>query len=276
MSKSKKLVLGFAGVVLVAGMLFGFTNLMSMVRSGVNDLQDAAQESVPVDVQIEQLERKLEGLEPVIEDAKHEVVKQEIVVEDQQKKVDTLIASIDTQWSEIVALKDAYKNAAPGAQYVSVGDARHDRNKVKSDLSRRLTRHDAATTGLTAQQTMLERYQSTLAAREARLTSLQNSKNDLESKTEELKARYELLKSRQIESGDTVDDSEVEDIKALLNSVDRRIREKDKMQERESAEYGEIDVTPAAPERDILEEIDARETEKATDGKASDLINTVK
>lgn len=270
----KKYALGAAALVLVMGALFGFSQLMDWGQLAVDEVRDSAQSLVSIDSEIRQLEREAERLVPAIDDAQKDVVEQEVVVEDAAEEVKTLAASVKQQWSEIVALKEAYTGTKDGEQFVSIGGKDHTKAEVLSDLERRMTAHNGAEASLANLEESLQAQQANLDARRQYLENLYTLQSDLKTEINQLKSRHELVKAKKVEVSDEVDDSRIDAIKERLKKVENRVRVEEKLLEKDGAGHGRIDVQGES-DRNILEEIETRQQQKALDSD-SELINKIK
>ncbi len=266
----KKAAIG-AGVLFVVGaLIFGVSNMVSMMKVGGHKVSDYVNDQVPISAKIELLDQKLNELGPKIDDGKRIVAKQEIRVKKLNGEIEEKMAALDKQWNAIVELREAVAKDEP--QYVYAGQT-YTKEEVQSDLEKKYDRYKAAEDAANQQKELLTVRQRVLKANQQSLANLADSQAKLNIMIEKLRARQETIKAKQIENLQTVDDSPTGDIKKLYDSIDEQLSVEERLIEMEGDDVGEIKVNETK-KQDILEEIDARRAEKAVDGKKTELIKS--
>lgn len=271
----KKMLIGLTGLVVVAGLVFGFRNVADMGGMAIDEAREMAQDAVPIDVQIRQLERELTDLAPEIEKAKKALVQQKLVVEDLNVDLEEKSTKVARQWGEIKELQAALKSRPAGTEFVKVGENgnQYTEPEVVASLERRMRHLKAEDRNLEALKASVAKNQQAHGSMKETLDNLIELKQTWAAEIEELKATYEMVKAKQVETRTDIDNSRIERFQEKLKQAQRRVREKQEMLELNTGEYKDIDLNPTPDKVSIMEEIDARRASEATDGKGTDLIN---
>jgi hypothetical protein len=270
----KKYMLGAAALVLVAGALFGFSNLIDYGSVAVDEVSEAMRDQVPIPAKIKVMEKKVASLDSKIDGGKHIVAEQRASVGKHAEVVEEQVAARNEKWNEIVAMTDAL-DASDGEEFVSIGGNSVERTALENEIESRyegLKRMDAT---LDHEKELLSRERQVLAANEKALGNLFAAKDKLELMIQDLKARQKLIEARQVEEMESIDGSPTEDVMALYGEIDEQLRVEEELLDMEDEEFGKIEIkVDGSDTKSVLDEIRNRKAKEAS--KDGDLINTLK
>lgn len=260
----KKAAIGLGVLFVVGGLVFGVSNMISMLKVGGNRVSEYVNDQVPISAKIELLEQKLKELDPKIEEGKRVVAMQEVRVEKLDRDIQETMAGLDKQWETIIAMRQDLDKG--DTQYVYAGET-YTKDEVKSDLEKRFGRFKAAKEAAEQQQELLKVRNRVLKANQEALANLQDSEVKLNIMIEKLRARQETIKAKQIENLQTVDDSPTGDVMKLYEEIDEQLSVQERLITMEGDDIGQINMDKEAESKSLLEEIDAINAEKALGGK---------
>lgn len=269
----KKLLVIAASLFVVAGMIFGFSNLRDMGENVIDDARQAARDAVPISTKIRSLEKKIERLGPQIKDAQRIVATQDVRVDKLQKEIEQREVVLAKQWKGIEQMRLAM-DAKDGKQFVTVDGHEYEKKNLASTLKQKWETHKAAEDAVTQKKALLKSRQSVLDANRQAYDNLVNAEEKLGLMVEQLKARQESIKAKQIEKMQTIDDSPTGDVMKLYEEIDEQLSVEEKLIEMDGDHTPDsVKVEESAGTDSLLEEIDAKRAKQADEGKGTDLIN---
>jgi chromosome segregation ATPase len=221
----KKSLLVGAGVLLLAGLLFG-RSMWSYISTGVDEVRDYAKESVPVDFEIKRARNLIEKIEPAIRRNMHEIAKEEVEVDKLNRQIEEQEAALTADKEDILKLK---ADLDQGHSYYVYAGQQYTADEVKDDLKSRFEQfktHEATTGNL---RNILTARQNGLAAARQKLTEMENAKKQLELEIENLESRLKMIEVAKTTSDYQFDDSELSQAKEVISEIDTRLQVDEKL-----------------------------------------------
>lgn len=272
----KKIVVGVVAATLLGVFLFG-TSFFGYLGTGVDKVREAAQNSVPLDVKLDQAKKAMPKLDDVIE-------KQMRLMAETKQDIDSLgteIAerekSLDVQLAELGHLRHLEKNA--DTEFVSVKTKTATKKYSVAELGNEIDiRTGSFVRGKEALETkrkLREEKQKQYADHQKKYGELITQKEQLELGIEALESKIAALETRKAVEAVQVDDSVIGDVQGIIDEVDREVSVQSNMMDLKTGKgAGRIDVDLSGEEdASSREELD--EILKQNDVKPADeLIST--
>ena len=264
---AKKAVVGIAGAVLLGVFLFG-SRFFGYIGTGVDNVRQAAKDSVPFELNLAEAKKKVASLDGVMVKLKRSIATLETDVDGINEEIVNREKNSDQQLAEMQTLANLVRDRASDTEYVSI-KAKDETKKytvaeVKKDLVRR---HNSYETGLQA----LDTKKKTREAQKEQLDQLRNKldqtvalKEKLELQIKELEAKKTSLEARKAAESVKFDDSEISEAQGIIDELEKDLKVQEKMINMETGSGpGRIKVDVSGEESvDILQKID-----KASQGK---------
>lgn len=268
----KKVSLGVLGLLLIAGLLFG-GKLIPYGQTAYQKITDAANDSVPVEFQLDAAKNQLKRIGPEIKNMVHQVAKETVQIKklaaDLERQEDMLVQSKE----EMMTLREHLESS--DEYFVATNSQRYNRNRVEQDLRHRFTLYQTHEATMNKQREILRIRQESLQSALAKLDEAKAQQRELEVKIENLNARNRMNEVIATASQINIDNSELAKTRQMLEDIDARISAKEEVLNIAPKYYGQIPVNPdtASPDTDILDDMDAYFQKSKDDDSDDDLDN---
>jgi phage shock protein A len=254
----KKVILIGGGVALVAVLLFGGA-AVSYVRTSANYVQDAVQDSIPVEFQIERARGMIQDLVPEIRNNMHVIAKEEVEVKRLEEQIALSQDRLDSDKNDIMRLKTDLSDNKDVYQYAGRS---YTPTEVRTDLANRFERYKTGEATLDSLQQICEARKRSLVAARQKLEGMLASKRQLEVEVENLEARVQMLAAAKATSEFQFDDSRLGKVKQLVSDLKTRLDVADQLLSAETRFQGEIPLDQATPEN-IVDQVTEYFSEEA-------------
>ena len=247
----RKTLLG-TGLTLALGFgLFG-TDLLSYAKTGAVGLREAARDTVPVEFQIKTARQMLDDLDPAVNDAKRVVAEQGITLEKLRVQVAGREANLDRQVAAMASLRENLGSGKTEFRYAGHNFTADD---LKRDLADRLASYKTAADTLAHERELVQARENALAANERKLDGMLDARRQLEVKVANLEAKLKAVQARETVARVEVDDSELANVKSLIERIDTDLDVREQMLDAEGSTWdGAIPVEKDLAERQAVED----------------------
>jgi chromosome segregation ATPase len=248
MLKKTFIIGGVALLVLV--LLFGRSTL-SYIRTSAGYISDAAQESVPIEFQIDRARGMIKDLVPEVRKNMQVIAKEEVEI----KKLEEQIAQTQTRLvkekEQLLRLKT---DLASGQSNFTYASRSYTAEQVKMDMANRFERYKTSEATLASLEQMLTARQRSLDAARQKLEGMLVAKRQLAVEVENLEARLQMVAAAQTTSDYQFDDSRLGQAKELIAKLRTRLDVAEKLANAETKYQGEIQLDGTSP-ANIVEEV---------------------
>ena len=224
------------GVLLVLVLLFGKSTI-SYIRTSAGYISDAAQESVPIEFQIDRARGMIKDLVPEVRKNMHVIAKEEVEVQ----RLDEQIAQTETRLAKekehLLRLKT---DLASGKSNFTYAGRSYTADEVKTDLANRFERYKTGEATLASLKQILNARQRSLEAARQKLEGMLAAKRQLQVEVENLEARLQMVAAAQTTSNYQFDDSRLGQVKELIAKLRTRLDVAEKLVNAETKYQGEI------------------------------------
>ena len=215
----KKLALGTMAMAAVGGMVFG-TDMFSYARTGFSCARENLRSEVPLEFEIERARQEVEQLIPEVRKSMHLIAEEQVEVDQLRKSIAKREAAIEQQEEAILALTADLKSNDTKFVYAGHRYSRHD---VERDLTERFNRFRIAEETLKQDQQLLVAKERAMSANRETLEGMLSQKKSLEVELERLEARLRTIAARKEINGLEVNDSQLNRVKAMIASIEKRL-----------------------------------------------------
>ncbi|MHC4877301.1 MAG: hypothetical protein ACYTGL_12470 [Planctomycetota bacterium] len=220
MSTTKKAFAGAAGLALVIGLLFG-SNAIPFLRTAGDDVRQAANEAIPEEFKLRTARNMLDDkLEPQIREMKHVVAEAQIEVERLTAKLDKRASQLADLRTDLAERHDQYQS---GDASVKIDNVSFSRDEIKSDMEQLFQEVKLNESTLESEQEVLAAKKSALKSNEEKIAELLAAREKLELQIQELEARVSAVEAKETIVKSEFDDSALNDIQNLLDSVEKKV-----------------------------------------------------
>ncbi len=250
----KKLFIVGAGVVLIVGLLFG-TRSLALVSTLVDDIQQSAKNSIPIEMELRSATKEVGNLDKEIKSMTWEIAREENAVAKLETELKKADSQLDKSYADIMVLKDHLDGGT--TSFVSHGQSYSNR-KVESDLRVRFSTHKTMEATTDTQRQIFEARTAGLEAAREKYNETMTAKQELQVTIENLKARLQMVKVKETASELNFDNSHLSKTRELIDDIRTRIEVKEKVVNVTPELTGLIPLDDQAIESDdISNEVDA-------------------
>ncbi|MEL7497493.1 MAG: hypothetical protein AAFN77_07775 [Planctomycetota bacterium] len=267
----KKISLGVLGLALIAGLLFG-GRLLPYAQTAYQNIQDAADDRVPIDFKIDAAKTQLNKVTNDIQDMVYEIAKEQVQVKrlaaDLQRQEDMLQESYD----EMMTLREHLETS--DQYYVATNNQKYSRERVEEDLRHRFSLYKTAEATKNKQAEILRVRKTSLQSAWTKLDQTKAQQRELEFQIENLTARNRMneviASANQLE----LDSSNISATKQMVDELDAKISAQEEVLNIAPKYYGQIPVNEdvQAQDSNILDDMDTY-FKKSQDDQGQDDID---
>jgi chromosome segregation ATPase len=246
----RKLLLVSAGLVLVGLFVFG-RHARSYVGTAAGWARDSVKESIPIGFEIDRARDLVKNLHPEIQKNMHVIAKEEAEVERLDQQVEQAETKLEKDKTELMRLKN---DVASGKDVFHYAGRTYSVSQVKADLANRFERVKTTDATVDSLRDILAARKQGLEAGRQKLEAMLAAKRQLEAKIENLEARMKMVEVAQASSAYSFDDSQLGQVKELVDDLQTRIQVAEKLVSVEGSFHDQIPLdSPAAD--DIVDQI---------------------
>ncbi len=242
------------GLVLAGFLLFG-SRAWPYARTAINKVRDAAQQSVPISMQIETARDQLKRIDPEVKNMVFQIAREKATIKRLERDIEAQTAALAKRQEEILALRAHLESG--DEVYVASNGRSYTITRVEEDLRNRFNLYRTAEQTRDKSVQILEARQKALEAALAKLEAAQVLQRELETQIENLTARERMLDVAKTSSAINLDNSQLARTKKLIDEISASMDAEEEMLELAPKYFGEIPVENTVPTGDIREEIDA-------------------
>lgn len=246
----KKVIVTGGALALLSSVTVGGP-LLSYARCGANWIRSSANDSVPLEWELDRARQMITDLKPEIEDNAKRIAREKIEVSRLAKQLAQSDQRLTKAQSDIERLSDDLKSESKSYTY---GSRTYTVSQVKDDLSNRFKRFKTREATAEKLQQMLVARQGSLRTAHERMDAMLSAKRQLEVEVENLQARLGALRVAQTSSQLNLDDSHLSHTRGLLDSIATRIDVEEETMSVDTEYFGEIDLDEPSDEN-LLEDI---------------------
>jgi len=247
---------GVVGAALAAGALylaFG-TSTPSYVRTAFHKMRKTAQESVPVEFEIEKARQDVAALEPAIHQQIEVLANANVEIKHLRTEIADTQANLNREGQAILAENKALKD---GHLQLTAGTSRYTPDEIRADLARRWDSYKQVQRDLKVKESTLKSREEIAQAARKQLEEMSAAKRALLVKIDGIEARLNQLKATQAANNYTFDDTALSRAKKTVSELEKQL---DKMAEviDQEGRFGAQGIPVAIePTRDVTQEIEA-------------------
>jgi hypothetical protein len=223
----KKAIFGVVGVVVLGTLVYG-TSFFGLMRTAKDEIQRAAKDAIPMNVQVANAERMVKELDDELRRWTGTVAEQQVTVKNMGEKIAKRQADLNGQKKQILALKgEVDKNEK---QYVFDGTT-YTQEQVKGDLDVKFRNFKNLQNILDRDEEQLKLRKETLAATEGKFQEMVTMKKDLENEVSFLRAKMEQMKADEAVGTLDIDDSKMAEARKTIEEIRTKMEVQEKVRE---------------------------------------------
>ncbi|WP_417847503.1 hypothetical protein [Thalassoglobus sp.] len=215
----KKAAYGTLAVMTIGGMVFG-TDVFSYARTGFHSAQSKIRSEVPLEFEIERARQEVAQLLPEVRKSMHVIAEEQVAVANLRKSIEKRELALENQEEAILSLTSDLKSG--DSRFVYAGHA-YTQREVEKDLSERFNRFKTADETLKREQELLTAKEKALTTHRETLEGMLSQRKSLEVELERLEARLKTINARKQIASIEVDDSQLNRVKSLIQTIDKRL-----------------------------------------------------
>lgn len=270
MKTCKRVTLGVLGLMLVGGLLFG-GKVIPYAQTAVKKVRTAAQDTVPVQFQIDAAKDQLAKIGPEIHGMVHKISKEAVQIKRLAADVKANQETLETSYDQMMTLREHVQSNQ--GVYVDTKGKRFNQGRVEEDLRHRFSLYQTAEKTLEKKTEILEIRKLALKTAHAKLDEAKAQQRELEVQIENLKARSRMNEVIATASQINIDNSQLAKTREMLDDIDARISADEEYLNIAPKYFGQISVgdDEISPSTDIMEEMDAYFDSKSEDADDSEI-----
>ena len=246
----KKMLVASGAVFLLSTFTVGLP-LWSYARCGLDWLSTSANEVLPLEWEIKRARQMIADLRPEIDQNAREIAREKVEVARLEKQFKDAKTGLDKSRDQIERLTLDLK--AGDTQYTYAG-IHYTSAQVKSDLEGRFKRHKTKSETVKKLSQILDARRLSLKSTQSRMSSMMDVKRQLEVEVENLEARLGALRVAETTTGLSLDDSQLQRTRDLLDDIAIRLDVHEESITIETEYFDQIDLSETA-EQDLLDEV---------------------
>ncbi|SFI07245.1 coiled-coil domain-containing protein [Planctomicrobium piriforme] len=215
----RKAAAGTLAVAAIGGLLLG-QDVWSYARTGVCATRDYFRGEVPVEFEIERAKQEVEQLLPEVRKSMHLIAEEQVEVAQLQKSISRKETMLAGQEEAILSLTSDLKSNDTKFAYAG---HRYSRHEVEKDLAERFNRFKIAEETVKRERQVLVAKETALVANRETLENMLSQRKNLEAELERLEARLATVAARKQINGLQIDDSQLNRVRALIGTIEKRL-----------------------------------------------------
>lgn len=245
----RTLIGGVIGL-LAMGLVFG-RDAFNFAKTSAGWVRSTIDESVPVELKIEQARVMIKQLEPEVRRNKHLIVREEVALERLSDQIAKLDSKQETEQANLLRMRNEVES---GKEYVHFAGHRYSCAHVKQDMANRFERYKTNDETLFNLRRAYNTRQQRLESARGEVEQMLASRRQLMADVEKLEARQKMATVAQTSSEFNLDNSILARANQLVRDVETRLDVTERMLDSEIQFAEEIPLeTPGAV--DVSEQI---------------------
>ncbi len=246
----KKVLISVGGVGLLTAIFFG-DDAFSYVWTSAHRVKESVRNSVPLEFEIDRARQMVRDLVPDIRRNMHVIAREEVEVERLEKQIEGAESKIDRDRTDVKKLTLDLKQGRSVYHYAG---RRYSGEQVRADLARRFERYKTSEATVASLRQILDARQRSLEAARGKLEGMLAAKRNLQVEVENLDARLKLVEVAQTTSEFALDDSRLSRVKDHMAQIRARLSVAEKLLNADVSYHGEIPLEAPVPE-DIVDQV---------------------
>jgi chromosome segregation ATPase len=256
----KKVIFLAGGAFLLAAVLFG-RNAIGYVRTSLAWARESAQNSVPVEFQIDHARNMVKDLTPEVRQNMHVIAKEEVELKRLEEQIAATEGRLAKEKEQMLRLKE---DLSAGKGPFAYANRSYTADEVKADLANRFERYKTGEATLASLKGICQARERSLAAARQRLDGTLAARRQLQVEVENLEARNQMVAAAQSTSNYQFDESQLGRVKELVSNLRTRLEVAEKLANAETEFQGEIPLDkPTA--QNVTEQIGQYFSQKGPD-----------
>lgn len=216
----RRTLVGGAIGLLTVGLMFG-RDAVSYVRTSAGWVKSTIDDSVPLEMKIEQARVMIKQLEPEVRRNKHLIVREEVALEQLAAQVDRMERKQVAEKSNLVRMRDELESCPD--DHIYFAGHRYTTAQVKRDMSNRFERYKTNDETLSNLRRALTTRHQRLEAARLEVEQMLAARHQLLADVEKLEARQKMTTVAQTSSEFNLDDSVLARANQLVREVETRL-----------------------------------------------------
>jgi hypothetical protein len=246
----KRIIYISSGAILVGLVLFG-RDAYSYLRTSAGYVNDAVQETVPIEFQIDRARGMMQDLVPEVRKNMHVIAKEEVEVQRLDDQITENGKRLAKDKEMLLRLKTDVSSDKTTFEYAG---RNYSLEEVRTDLANRFERFKTNEATMASLKEIRNARQKSLVAARQKLEGMLATKRQLQVDVENLEARLQVIAAAKATSNYQFDDSRLGRVKELVSNLRTRLEVAEKLVNAEVYYHDEIPVEKAVPEN-IVEQI---------------------
>jgi DNA repair exonuclease SbcCD ATPase subunit len=221
MSIAKKAGFGVLGALVLGGLIFG-KNMFSYTSTAVNQVRDAAEDSLSPKFQLDTAKNMLDSdLEP-------EISRMKTVVASARVDVRELTAKLDKRASQVAdsrnVIMERTKKLDSAVTTFTFGNVSYTDEELRADVANRFEQFKLVEQTLKSEQQVLAAKKNALAKNEEKVEELLTARQELKLHIELLEARLNAVQASETIAESGYDESKLKRVKDLISRVEHKVK----------------------------------------------------
>ncbi len=246
----KKVLYTAGGVGLLSAIVFG-SDACSYVWTSAHRVSESVRNSVPLEFEIDRARQMVRNLVPDIRRNMHVIAREEVEVERLEKQIEGADVKINKDRNDVEKLTLDLKQGRSVYHYAG---HRYTEDEVRADLARRFERYKTSDATVASLRQILDARQRSLEAAREKLEGMLAAKRTLQVEVENLEARLKLVEVAQTTSEHSFDDSQLSRVKNHMAQIRARLSVAEKLLNADVTYHDEIPLEGPVPE-DIVDQV---------------------
>lgn len=250
----KTAIVGGVAALALGTLVLG-TSWVSYVRTAKNEVTTAVEDAIPMEFQLKRAKDMLDNeLEPEVSKMMTVVAESQIEVEDLQTD---LLAQQETLTSTRRVLMSRNDDLKSQKTTFTINAVSYTKDQLEADQAKRLKEVIHLEKMLADDETKLAAKRSALDANESKVEKLLAARKELSNQIEELESRLSAVKAVETVKGSEFDDSKLSNVKALLDSLNAKVKVRERKLELEGKQTDLIPVETEESSKSVVDSVDA-------------------
>ena len=215
--------LGIVAVIVVASFVaLRMTKLGSYAGTAWSKIRAGANNSVPVEFEIDRLRHELAQLGPDMKKHLSVIAEEMVAIDNLREEIAVTRTNLEGQKHAVAQMTQDLKGK--GSQTISYNGRDYPRARISEKLARDLASCKRCETELKSKEQLLDAKERALEAAREQVASIKDQKRELEVQIAQLEAEVKTVRLAQTKSKFQFDDSRLSEIKRSIADVRNRLK----------------------------------------------------
>ncbi len=216
---AKFAAIGTAGVLVVAGVLFG-TEAGSYISSSFRSVQAAAKDQVPVEFELKRARDLLDQIIPEMQANLRLIAQEEVEVASLRADIERSDSALLAERVRVTKMRDML---GTGESTFRLASHDYSREQIREELARQFDRVKEAEQSLAGKRKLLDTRAKSVTSAMACLDRTRSQKVRLEDQIASLESQHRLVKAASAGSALALDSSKLAQTEKLISDVRKRL-----------------------------------------------------